>query len=136
MAFMWQVQLNDDSIISEFDEQGNEHLFKEVLDRLSDVKILSLYWESKVASVDLTDGSFLINGEKVSFNGISNRTEPYRLIYFKRVQKTFNIPEPNIKYYLGYQITIDGVNYQRLLQIDNISKQIEFVEKNVGALPL
>ena len=136
MAFMWQVQLNDDSIISEFDEQGNEHLFKEVLDRLSDVKILSLYWESKVASVDLTDGSFLINGEKISFNGISNRTEPYRLIYFKRVQKTFNIPEPNIKYYLGYQITIDGVNYQRLLQIDNISKQIEFVEKNVGALPL
>ena len=141
MAFFnWSAKLTDGTIVNEFDKEGKEHLFREVLDVIDELKTLTLKWDKKSASVDFTNGHFNINGDDISFKDLSDREETYRPIYFKRVRQsigTGNIdPNENIKYHIGYQITIGGKNYQRILRVDNISKQIEFVEKNIMELPL
>jgi len=141
MAFFeWSVKLSNSTIINEFDKEGKEHLFKEVLDVLDDVEVLTLSWDKKYAEVNFKNGHFNINGEDISFKDISDREEKYRPIYFKRVKQSLTTvgmkPSENIKYHIGYQITIDGKNYQRILKIDNITKQMEFVEKNIVEKPL
>ena len=140
--FDWSAELTDGTIIKEIDCEGKEHLFKEVLDNIDKLKTLTLSWEDKFATVDLTNGHFNINGEDVAFGGLSDRTGvKYRVIYFKRVRQTMSTDlrhkgVKNIKYHLGYQITIDGKNYQRILQIDNLTKEMCFVEKNIIKEPL
>jgi len=136
MAFFeWSAKLLDGTIINEFDEERKEHLFREVLDALDDVEELILTWNDKFASVNFKNGHFNINGEDISFKDLSDRNEKYRPIYFKRVRQAISTgnsnPNENIKYHIGYQITIGDKNYQRILQIDNITKQMEFLEKNI-----
>jgi len=136
MAFFeWSAKLSNSTIIKEHDKEGKEHLFKEVLDVLNDVEILTLSWDKKYASVNFKNGHFNINGEDISFKDISDRKERYRPIYFKRVRQVISTgtsnPNENIKYHIGYQITINDKNYQRILKVNNITKQMEFVEKNI-----
>jgi len=134
--FKWSAKLIDGTVIDEIDKEDKEHLFKEVIDRIDDLRELKLFWDNRFATVNLETGHFNVNGEDFGFEGLSDRTEQYRPIYFKRVKRTIsNIPgledTPNIKYHIGYQITIDGKNYQRVLQIDNLTKNMEFLEKNI-----
>ena len=141
MAFFeWSAKLIDGTTIKEFDKKGKEHLFKEVIDVLNNVEVLTLSWDEKYASVNFKNGHFNINGENISFKDLSDRKEKYRPIYFKRVRQAISTgisnPNENIKYHIGYQITINSKNYQRILKVDNITKQMEFVEKNIMELPL
>ena len=136
MAFFeWSAKLSNSTIIKEHDKEGNEHLFKEVLDVINELEVLTLSWDKKYASVNFKNGHFNINGEDISFKDISDRKERYRPIYFKRVRQVISTgtsnPNENIKYHIGYQITINDKNYQRILKVNNITKQMEFVEKNI-----
>jgi len=136
MAFFeWSAKLSNSTIIKEHDKEGKEHLFKEVLDVINELEVLTLSWDKKYASVNFKNGHFNINGDDIAFKDLSDKKEKYRPIYFKRVRQAIstgiNNPNENIKYHIGYQITINGKNYQRIVKIDNITKQIEFIEKNI-----
>jgi hypothetical protein len=139
--FNWSVELLNGSIINEFDDNGNEHLFKEVLAVINEVKLMTLSWGNKYVKVNLLNGVFNINGNEFSFKGLCHlEGVVYKLIYFKRVTQILSTggteKNPNIKYHIGYQVNINGKNYQRIIRIDNISKSMEFLEKNVRAEPL
>ena len=134
--FIWEAELLDGTIIKEIDSAGKEHLFQEVIDILDKVKILTLSWNDKFASVNLINGHFDINGTDLGFKGISDlENVKYKLIYFKRVKQILSTSGTdkidNIKYHLGFQVNIDGKNYQRILLIDNDSRNTEFIEKNI-----
>ena len=133
LALVWSAHFADKAIIHQFDdtEQTKEHTFQEVLDRQDHLTFFSLTNSklSRVYQVDLRLGQFQFFDREL--------TEPiedvvagcadhkYRLIYFRRVAKTFshgadlklNETCDNIKYFLGFQTTINGKNIKHIAQI-------------------
>jgi len=107
----WIAKYNDKTQLSQFNEDGEENLFKDIdQDKLTEFVIGNPY---KRLSVDLTTGIFNINGVLLEINNISKRSEEYRLIYFRRVSMSLGTDggsDKTVKSFIGYQITIDGKN--------------------------
>jgi hypothetical protein len=72
------------------------------------------------AGVDLTDGSFWINGITFSLHE-DLPIKDLRLIYFRRNKLHFNIGyelmDKQTTYLLGWQCTIDNKNYKRYIEL-------------------
>ena len=75
-------------------------------------------------SVDLSTGAFEVNGKPFSVQ-LENDILPtnLRLIYFRRRRQHFMIPNleelsSDTTYCIGWQCTIDGKNYQRVIAVD------------------
>lgn len=75
-------------------------------------------------SVNLKNGSFNLNGQQVNFdlgylNGQRLQPSQLRLIYFRRIRENFGGDfKITVQYGLGWQCTIDGENYQRIVLVN------------------
>ena len=82
----------------------------------------ALKGEGHEYGVDLRDGHFEIDG--MSFRMHETEVYGFRVIFFRQHTHSFNVDaEKNeelsheIVYQLGWQCTVDGKNYQRIMQI-------------------
>ncbi len=57
---MWRAQFSNGNILEKFDKNGQEVLFKKVLDRLDDLENLSVILGNKTYTVRMSDGRFSI----------------------------------------------------------------------------
>jgi hypothetical protein len=90
----------------------------------SKLKKFTLSNDKDVYSVDLTTGAFEVNDKSFSIQ-LENDILPtnLRLIYFRRRRQHFMIPaleelSSDTTYCIGWQCTIDGKNYQRIIEIN------------------
>lgn len=118
---MWKAVFNDGSELMEYDSRGREILFKAVMDRVAELKTLSIELSStKIFTVSMRDSRFTVN-----INGISNKfygidIEKYdvtqlqniRPIYFIRERVDFRVN--NSRMYAGTppQITFTALGFQ------------------------
>ncbi len=132
---MWRAQFSNGNILEKFDKNGQEVLFKKVLDRLDDLENLSVISENKTYTVRMSDGRF-----SMSINTESLHLESHffaldvdvidlkhiRPIYF--VRETVNLstqgkiptvlgPSRINFIAVGFQASFNGRNVKRYLAI-------------------
>jgi len=117
----WRAYFKNQHVLEQFDIEGKERLFKEVLNRQEELEQLELFNDKERYSVNLRTGLFTIKGVEIDLFGISSQQPKYRVVYYKRMQTMFTsqqIGKPKLFcYLLGLQTTIDNKNVQRVLQI-------------------
>jgi len=90
--------------------------------------------EREYIAVDLTNGMFIINDIYVNLvPEYANKDYKYRLIFYKRCAVTMdfggNQSDKSVIYIIGWQITLNGENIQRILFFDPETKITELREK-------
>lgn len=122
----WKARFKGQRVLNQFDSAGKEKLFREVLDRQDELEHFELAENGNIYSVNLQTGAFFVKGIEIfpitkEEIGIPLRDAKYRIIYYRRMQTNFTVQkleEPKVFcYLLGWQTTIDGRNFQRVLQI-------------------
>ncbi len=125
---MWRAQFSNEDILEEFDKEGQEILFRKVLDRLDDLKNLSIVLENRVYTVRMADGRFsiVIDGKEGHFFALdvdAADLKHIRPIYFVRETINFNVqrgplgpPKANFVA-VGFQANLNGCNVKRYLEI-------------------
>jgi hypothetical protein len=72
--------------------------------------------------VDLTNGKIYVNAKEVDLGELPNGLKDFRPVNFKRNKCTIGIVNGNmsskVSYGAGWQVTKDGVNYQRFILMD------------------
>ncbi len=128
---MWRAQFSGGEILEEFDGNGQEILFRKVLDRIEDLEELSVILDDKVYTVRMIDGRFstIFAGETQHFFALdANVTDlsHIRPIYFTRETVNFGtqgrvpaaLGPPTVEFIaLGFQANLDGRNVKRYLTI-------------------
>jgi hypothetical protein len=111
---MWIAHYNDGTELRQFSE-GRENLFKDI--DQSKLTVFELGVDSKLYKVFLTDGSFEINGELISFENFGIMNE-FELIYFRRVRQNIgSSTEAEVLNCVGWKTNIDGHCFRRILKI-------------------
>ena len=122
----WIAVFKDKSEISQIDEAGKEHLFKEVQEKMSDLSFFILKHNEKdnYYVVDINKGLIYINKiQDPEEEFIANKTN-IRLIYFRRnrvhMDNNFKELDRDIIHFLGYQyLDKEGKNHKVIIQISN-----------------
>jgi hypothetical protein len=126
LNLIWTANFKDGSSIKQYDEAQNEHLFKEVQNRFSELTSFSLSHINNpfIVTVDLKSGTIQINKNQKMEPELINTGDNIRLIFFRRHKHVMNGNLNKelshiILYFIGYQYNdIDGNNRKILLQID------------------
>jgi len=119
----------DNSVLNQYDDQGNEIQFRRVLDRIKDLKSLSIHLGERLYTVSLLDGMFNVE-DKCMYILDTNKYPPDKLenirpIYFERWQQDFNAVSGQpagqklLFVALGFQCNYEGRNIKRYLEIYN-----------------
>jgi hypothetical protein len=126
LKFHWTATFKDGSEISQYDADGKEHPFKEVLENSSN--LVSFYIVHSIKplkiTVDLTRGLLFINTQQQDVGKeLQEEKSNIRLVFFRRhtVKLTQELLESghNIVYFIGYQYNDkSGINHKVLLQVD------------------
>jgi hypothetical protein len=118
----WTAIYKDRTELKQFSEDGTEHMFGDI----DHDNLLAFRVEGgqRYVVVDLSNGLFVLNGSVVEHLDVAYSEEPYKLVYFKRVAQNIgtssnSVPSNNTFYYVGYQVTIGGVNFKKIYGIDN-----------------
>jgi hypothetical protein len=121
LTFYWMAEFKN-GVIFQF-EDGKEHKFQEVLDRINELEFFHLYHKKLDLRfiVDLKKG--LIKFNDIDEPEIVEGKENIRLIYFRRVsisigEKDLKEQIKTIEYHLGFQYLKDGKNMKTILIID------------------
>lgn len=106
--------LTDEKRSAFYDIQDREDLIRF---SLTDENGYTLY------GVDLRDGYFDVKEKRFWIGEEISWIEPLRLVYFRRHRHKFNAGDlkeesHEIRYFIGWQTTVDGKNEKRLLSID------------------
>ena len=125
----WLAIYKDGSTLNQFGKDGKEYLFKEI----NQVKLSRFQLIGNIGNylVDLEDGSFIINKQRISFNGFKD--SKFKLIYFKRIKQNLGGAIPiEITYNVGWQVAgnAETPNYQRIMQI-HPDNSISFIIKSI-----
>lgn len=122
LSFHWTAEFNN-GILFQF-ENGMEHRFQEVIDRINELEFFHLYHKKLNIRfiVDLKKGIIKYNNilEPINIEEKKN----IRLIYFRRITKEIgciDLKEKSnkIMYHLGFQyIDKNGYNQKIILEID------------------
>lgn len=127
MKYLFSVQFNDGAIFNQNkedqhptkkDKSSFTHLMEEAKIHQG-IKTFSLHGEENFL-VDLTDGHFEINGVRFDAHGQDFIPQDLRLVYFRQHRHTLNggvETAHEITFFLGWQCTIDGKNYQQTISI-------------------
>ena len=123
LSFIWVAIFRDSSIISQFDVDGKEHLFKEVKDKFENLVYFNLTdRKGKLFTIDLIHGIIGYNYLALPYIEVEPK-ENIRLIFFRRhkVEMTEQMVKKShtIVYHLGFQYNRNGKNRQIILQIDS-----------------
>lgn len=91
-------------------------MFKEIEQKK--LKTFEVRIKNKWYSVSLEDGSFLFNGEQISFENFGKQNE-FQLIYFKRIRRNIGpeLPPIEIIECFGWKTNIDGHTFKRILKV-------------------
>jgi hypothetical protein len=112
---MWIAHYNDGTELAEV-SNGREVLFRDI-DQNRLVRF-ELRVNSKSYEVDLINGSFKINTERMSFENFS-KANKFELVYFRRVRHDLgpqSIGE-QLQLCFGWKTNIDGHSFKRILKI-------------------
>ena len=102
LGYYWIAKFDDNSEIEQFDEDDNEILFKEVLDKMDELEVFSITDGNETYEVDLVKQE--IKSPKESFKVTGSNPE---LIYFRRNQVRMEIGAnrpllpPRVVHHLG-----------------------------------
>jgi hypothetical protein len=125
LKFHWTAIFKDGTEISQYDANGVEHLYKEVLDRAEELVSFYIVHITKPLkiTVDVTRGILFING-KLDDSGKELQIDKtnIRVIYFRRHTSYSTLAgvelEHIITYFIGYQYNDTmGFNHSVLLQV-------------------
>lgn len=128
--YYWEAKYKDNSV-HRLSEAEPLFLFKDV--DQSQVSEFYIKNGSKSFSVDLGTGYLNINGTLIAPTPqeLPDPTSPLRLIYIRRTHIPYIGQEvlypPQIRYLIGWQTTINGVNYRKILKIDTRNDGTEIV---------
>lgn len=125
MPTAWEAVYNDGSTLKQFNDDGSENSFGDInQDELFEFR---LFHDGRVLSLFLPTGTFGLNGFLYNTD-VSNLDVNYRLIHFARRQKSLG-PRggDKSKYFVGFQITKEGRNQQRMIEVSE--KEVRFVSK-------
>ena len=130
LNFYWRAILKDGKNIPQFDSEGKENSFGLVQEqeKLNNLEVLELICaEDNVAhlAVGLSSGNFFIRGAVFHpFNALTREEVKYRVIFYRRKRqelgtgmKPIGVPFVH-RFLLGWQCTVNGVNYQRIIFYD------------------
>jgi hypothetical protein len=124
LIFFWIALFKDNTKIEQFNEDGTEHKFKEVQEKMKDLAYFNLTnKEGKFFTVDLLKGIIGYNDLVLPYREVKEKKNNIRLIFFRR--HTIHMTEAGhpidhtIIYHLGYQWNDEsGKNRQIILKID------------------
>ena len=68
------------------------------------------------SSVDLTNGSFIVNGLKIEINKPDAPIGGFRLIYYRKNTVIFGGGLTDVTYNIGWQTTVNGENIKRIIE--------------------
>jgi hypothetical protein len=124
LNFYWMAEFNN-GVIFQF-EDGKEHKFQEVLNRMNELEYFHLYHKDGLSNIN-----FIVDLKKGFIKTLDSeepeqieKKENIRLIYFRRIRKILNEQLQEVKciihYHLGFQYNDkNGNNRQIVLIIDN-----------------
>lgn len=130
LKYLFKADLSDGSAIIQTQEDVSTTVpggsaFSDVNARLDECVWFGLYGPGPVASINLENGYFTVNG--VSFlAGDLRKVCPddtkRKLIYYRRVTRHFNAGDfsqqsVEMAYIIGYQFTVDGTNHQQVIMV-------------------
>lgn len=129
-----------DKSVPQFDKEGNERSFKEVqiLDNaqfLHGFELICQEDQIPHIAVDLVTGNFHIRGAIFHpYNALTTENNVrYRLVFYrrKRMVETNGVrSKPFVhRFLLGWQCTVRGLNYQRIMFYDPVHGSIEIKAK-------
>jgi len=120
----WIAYYSDGTELGQF-EDGKERLFKEI--DQEKLKQFGLKTESKIITLlDLRTGKITVNDVILEFPEPQFRDAKFRLIYFRRVRNVIGSQkDSSTKNYIGWQTTIKGKNYKRVISFTNDKIAIE-----------
>ena len=122
---IWKARYKNNTELVQFDKDGNERLFKEIeQEKLFEFQIIH---NDKVISVFPDTGTFGINGFLYETDISNQKDKKYKLINFTRRKKVLGTGKNENKYFIGFQIVIDGRNQKRLISIKD--NEIQFVRE-------
>lgn len=108
--------------INQFDEMGNESLFREVLDNIEDLKLFCLYDnESNYYSVDIQTQEIVHNGELLIKGDLDNP----KLLYYRRCFLNMGDEIPYVYQCVGLQ----NEEKELFLKIDQQTYNYEIINK-------
>lgn len=123
----WHALFIDGSDLSQFNKNGNEIPFGEVIKKVKELRALSIHLKERQYVVSLLDGMFNIENKCIYILD-TNKYPPKELknirpIYFERWQQDFNVStrQPSgqklLFTALGFQAIFEGKNIKRYLEI-------------------
>lgn len=130
LKYLFEAHLSDGTVIQQTPQdvsriEPGRSAFYDVQQRIADIKYFGLFSENATYLVDLTDGHFEIDGKPFHVRDPQMPVQEgtiYRLIYFRRHQVHFNLGLEeighDIQFFLGWQTTIDGKNYQQTIVVE------------------
>jgi hypothetical protein len=112
----WIAEYKDGSRLHQF-EGHTEHLFKEInQDKLRLFGINDPMADTNL-NVDLATGKIYTSTGCIDFPEAKFRNAVFRLVYFKRVRHTLGEGPSQEKVFIGWQASINGKNYKRIVSI-------------------
>ncbi len=129
MKYLFTVLLTNGEYIEQtVEDLSNKASYKSTFyDVLEETKtgnkpvMFCLVGEGNDYLVDLRDGHFEVNGQSVYLHEHDKRFTDYRLIYYRKITKFYNLVFEEIleetAFYFGWQATIDGGNIERVMFI-------------------
>lgn len=122
----WHALFNDGTRLNQFNDSGVDITFQKVLDRLSDLRALSICLDEKLCTVSLSDGMFTVDGRHVYILDTDiyppEQLENIRPIYFEREQADFNAASGKP---LGQKLLFTAIGFQALFNGRNVKRYLE-----------
>lgn len=123
MKYLFTAQFNDGEEYRQTTEDKSltiegKSAFYDIKDK--QIKTFRLEGDGHTYLVDLTDGHFEIDGVPFGVNEPVSADEPLRLIYFRRNyihHAGTEIIGTDRHFFIGWQTTVNGKNYQQIIQI-------------------
>ncbi len=130
LTIFWKAIFKNGSNLEQYDTEGNEKLFKEVLDKQDEL--------SQFVLIDRRNGDVIVVNLIKGFiaktklakeipvpraDMLRKQTYDYRLIYFREVERSFDnsmreVGTPVIKHHVGFQYTDENnKNHKRVIAI-------------------
>ena len=127
LSFLWQAEFIDGTIINQYDEDGTEHRFVEVMNKFNDLVLFSITnYKGHLFTINLKEGYISFNNT-VSL-GLIEPKNNIRLIYFRRVRGALTQYETQINtitHHIGMQ-WLDNENKNRKIVLQ-INQTGEFI---------